>query len=562
MKQKLFVCILAGFLVLGSIGYAFADVIEAESRISQVTVFSDSALLTRSGAVSLVPGEHQVVFADIIPDIDENSLRVAGSGGAGFKILGAQLKKEFLKEESSAKVKELNQKIEEIEIEKRRLTDEHNVAMQEREYLTSLIKFSGRQLPKDMATKFPSSKDLGDVLSFLDTNLKANYKTTAEIELKFRELDKRLDVLKRELAEISGSQKLKRSIVADIQAQKAGSLNLSISYLVRGASWRPIYEARAAFEKGGVELILSGAVRQTTGEDWPDVELTLSTAKPSISGRMPEIIPWFLRPFQPRQKLASAEYEPYYMETNFQVGAAKDESVAYQKEMKRAEAPMSAEMAYAVSEERGVSVIYKVPRKATLKSDGSEQRLPIASQELVAKFKYSAYPKGSLFAYLSSRVTNAKTLQLLSGQVNIFLDGEFVGTSFIDNIAPGEEFDLSLGIDENVKVKKELIEKKVDDVLLGGIPSPNRRETYKYKLTAENYKNKKIDFELFEAMPTSEDERIKVKINQVSLEPKDKDFKDKKGVWRWELQLEPQGKKEIFYSFTVECPRGMRVEGL
>jgi hypothetical protein len=96
---------------------------------------------------------------------------------------------------------------------------------------------------------------------------------------------------------------------------------------------------------------------------------------------------------------------------------------------------------------------------------------------------------------------------------------------------------------------------------MGNIPSPNRKITLKYKITLENYKNKKIHVEFFETMPVSQDERIKVRIEQVSVDPKNKDWKDKAGVWRWEFELNPQEKKEIFYTTTVECPRTMRIDG-
>jgi hypothetical protein len=67
---------------------------------------------------------------------------------------------------------------------------------------------------------------------------------------------------------------------------------------------------------------------------------------------------------------------------------------------------------------------------------------------------------------------------------------------------------------------------------------------------------------LFEALPVPEDDRIKVKIEKVSLEPKEKDWKDRKGIWLWELELEPKAKKEIFYNLVVEHPREMQIEGL
>jgi len=146
--------------------------------------------------------------------------------------------------------------------------------------------------------------------------------------------------------------------------------------------------------------------------------------------------------------------------------------------------------------------------------------------------------------------------------LNIFLEGDFVGTSHIDNIAPGEEFDLYLGIDENVKVKRELIEKKIDKTLIAGIPTRTKKTTFRYKLTVENYKSKKIKVKLFEAIPVSQDDRIKIKISEISLEPTKEDWEDRKGIWLWELELESQQKQEIFYTFTVEHPRDMLIEGL
>jgi uncharacterized protein (TIGR02231 family) len=232
-----------------------------------------------------------------------------------------------------------------------------------------------------------------------------------------------------------------------------------------------------------------------------------------------------------------------------------------------ASAPLSveskkAEYNYTQSEEKGVALIYKLDRPATLKSDGSEYKLPIAAQALKGNFEYSAYPKLSPYAYLLSRVTNAKDQQLLGGRVNIFLEGDFVGLGNIKTTGPNEEFALYLGVDENVKIKRKQLEKKVDDVFIANIPSPNRKVTYKFNLTVENYKNRKIKVSLFEAMPVSENEKIKVNIANASFAPKDKDWKNRKGIWRWEIELEPKAKQEIFYTYSIECPRDMNIEGL
>jgi len=539
-------------LVLLVAANACASEIEAESRIVEATVYPDSALISRVANLKLNPGEYKVIFSNIIPEIDENSLRVSAQGNAEVKLFGAQLKREFLEEVPSEKIKQLNEEILKLQDEVKSLQNLKNLLLEEKNFLDSIRLFSRGQIPKDLVTKMPAPKELDDMLKFLDTKLKENYSGMMDTELKTRDLSKKIDRLNAELSQISGPvKKLKRSIVVDLEVLKPGNLDLNVSYLVRGASWQPIYDARATFEKSEVELVSYGIVRQTTGEEWPDVEICLSTAKPAIGGRMPYVSPWFLRPYQPPKV--------YHEKQALMKMRTADQNEAF-GEISAKGAP--AEVEYAKTEEKGIAVVYKLARKATVKSDGSEHKLPISSQILTAKFEYSSYPRAVLNAYLGSRVTNAPNLQLLAGRVNIFLEGDFVGTSSIDNIGPGEEFDLYLGVDENVKVKREQVEKKVDETLVAGIPSPTKRTTFKYKLTVENYKSRKINVKLFEAMPVSEDDRIKVKIANVSLEPKEKDWKDRKGVWLWELELEPKAKREIFYNLIIEHPREMQIEGL
>lgn len=555
-----------GFVFLAQGLIAAADV-DAPSRISQVTVYSSSAFVTRSATVELKPGDTHVVFANIIPEIDENSLRVKGKGTAEVKILGAQFKREYTEETPVARVQELETAIQAVEDENRRYANEKQVLAEDKQYLDSVRLYANQQIPKDLVTKMPTAQELEATLVFLDTKLKENFARGQEIDQAVRENQKKLNALRRELQQISGpSQKIKRSIVVEVEVVKPGNLDIDASYSVGGASWSAVYDARTDFEKSEIELVSYGIVRQSTGEDWDEVDMTLSTAQVTVSGQMPEVNSWFIRPYQPPVPVARGRvmYASKAVMKEQSLAGAADYSVSDDG----AGAPMPAALAmdaenvYAQAEAKGISVAYKLTRKATVKTDGTDHKLPVTSQVLAAGFEYSAYPRVTPMAYLRSRVTNAKDLQLLGGRVNVFLDGDFVGTSYMESVAPGQEFDLYMGADENVKVKRELLEEKSDDVLIGGIPSPTKKVTYKYKLTVENYKNKSSRVNLFDAIPVSEDERIKVKVSQVSLEPREKEWRNKKGIWRWELQLEPAAKQEIFYTCVVECPRDMRVEGL
>jgi uncharacterized protein (TIGR02231 family) len=548
-------------LVLVSPLFVYAQELLAESSISQVTVYTQGALINRQATLKLSAGEQKVVFADIIPVIDEDSLRVSGQGSAQVKILGASLKKEFLKESPAERVKQLQDEIQQVNDEIKRLNDTKLVLADKKAFLDSVRLFSKDQLPKDMVTKMPPAAELESTLKFLDTKLRDNYKEIVDTELSIREAQKKLNALERELSSVSGyDRKQKVSIVVDVEVIKPGSLDLKVAYRVPAASWYPLYDARADFTKSQVELVSFGMVKQSSGDEWQDVEMLLSTAQVNVSGTMPEVESWFIRPYVPREVYkasrgaAPAKMQMSMMDTDamYSLGGVAEETVLKQE----------AVYSYAQTESKGVSVVYKLSRPATLKSDGSEYKLPISGQDLKANFEYSAYPKLSPYAYLVSKVTNAKDQQLLGGRVNIFLEGDFVGQGNIKTTGPNEEFDLYLGVDENVKIKRELLEKKTDDVIIANIPSPNRKITYKFKVTVENYKSKKIKVNLFEAIPVSENEKIKVNIVNANIQPKDKEWKNKKGIWRWELELEPKAKSEIFYSYSVECPRDMDIEGL
>ncbi|MBM3249179.1 MAG: DUF4139 domain-containing protein, partial [Candidatus Omnitrophica bacterium] len=194
---------------------------------------------------------------------------------------------------------------------------------------------------------------------------------------------------------------------------------------------------------------------------------------------------------------------------------------------------------------------------------GTEHKVPISSQLLDAEFEYAATPKLSNYAYLMSKVKNSKEGQLLPGIVNIFLEGDFIGTSLIAKaIGAEEEFDLYLGIDEGITVKRKKITEKTDDTLIAGIPSRTKTISYQYKLIVENYKSKKIKVNLYDQIPVSENEQILVKNVKFSEEPAVKDYLDRKGVMRWEFELDPKKIKEMTLSYTIEHPRNMNVEGL
>ena len=537
-----------------------------ESRINSVTVYNDSAFVGRSAQVKLDAGDNTVVFDNILSQVEENSIRAVADVDS-VKIMGATLKSEYLTVASAENIRMVEADIMAVGDEIRELRDEQTALTAEQQYLASVPLFASGQLPKDLVTKMPSAQDLENTLTFLSNRLKQNYKDSAALDIKLREAQKRLMALQQKLNALSGSNnKEKRTIMVELQAAKPVTCAVTVSYMVPGASWQPLYDARADVEKGRVELVSYALIRQATGEKWQDVEMTVSTAKPVTGGRLPYVAPWLLKPMENRLPEDEVVMLKKGRRANmkFQREAFNSTALAGSASFDYAAAPAAALAPAPLSTvaDSGVAVTYKLPKEITIDTDNNENKLAISTQQLKADFTYSSFPRASALAYLGSRVKNADNLQLLAGNMNIFLNNEFVGNSTIDNVGPGEEFDLYLGADENVKVKREQLEKKVDETIIGNMLSPNKNILFKYKVKVENYKAHKIKMRLFEAMPVSQEDRIRIKQLKANPDATQKDWQSRKGVYLWEFEVEPGKNKEINYEYTIEHPREMAVDGL
>ncbi len=553
------VCLLAALVCL-PLGDAYALSVAGVSKVSSVMIYQQSARITRQAAVRLKAGEQSIVLTDILSEFDENSLTVAGQGEARVRIYGASLKREYLQQAADPRVAEVQEQLVALDDAIAVLHNEGKVIERKDKYLASINLYAGNELPKELVSQMPAREYLAGIYDFLSVSAVQIEARREELRLKERELLKEKNVLQRQLAELQNSPaaKVKRSIVVEVACDQPGDFVLEVSYLVGGASWRPVYDARTQYEQSEIGLTLFGVIRNVTGEDWENVTLALSTVDPALGGRMPQVESLLLNGLQ---------YEPYYSSN-----ANVDKKVARKAMLFKAEAFDSAELGQgapaSLSEavvqtanvaQKGISVVYTIARPVSIKSDGVEAKFPVISQNLKADFKYSAYPRAVTNAFLGSRVTNDKEIQLLAGEVNLFLEGDYIGKSTIDAVGPGEEFDLYLGVDENVKVKREQLSRKIDDVLVMGIASPNIEIKLERKLTVQNNKAQKSRVILFEAMPVSQNDRIKVRINSVNVEPNEKEWKERKGVWRWEFELGPNEKKEIIYSLSVVYPREMNV---
>jgi uncharacterized protein (TIGR02231 family) len=308
-----------------------------------------------------------------------------------------------------------------------------------------------------------------------------------------------------------------------------------------------------------LELATYGLIRQRTGEDWDEVQLTLSTAKPALAGSMPELQPWFVRAYEPvlaKEHPAKVEAARGRMELGL-MGEEADKRL--DAPMASAALPQEAELATADVSTQGPAVTFHLQRPETIPGDWQPRKVPMASASLTAQYGYEATPRLSPYAFLRAKITNTTPGLFLPGEVAVFRDGAFVSTAALPQVAPGETFDLYLGVDERMKVERRQLKDFVQVSLLPGLRGKMRSVDQEYLTIVENFTGATTPIVVFDHHPVSEREEIVVEAIRMQPDATETD-PEKPGVFRWARELLPGQKQEFRLSYRVRHPVDLPVQ--
>jgi uncharacterized protein (TIGR02231 family) len=201
-----------------------------------------------------------------------------------------------------------------------------------------------------------------------------------------------------------------------------------------------------------------------------------------------------------------------------------------------------------------------MPRKLTIESKDKETMLPLFTKTLKGNFLHYAVPKRNPVSFLVCKATADK--ELLGGSMNVHFGTRFVGKTFLKEKKAGETFDLNLGADREVKIKREKIKDKVKETFFGKFERDTVVRTMAFKITAENLKDKALTMNIVDNIPVSRTDKIKVEDVKIRPEPTERNYQDKKGLLLWSFGLKPKEVKEIDISFVVSYPKDEPIWGL
>ena len=526
-----------------------------ESKITSVTVYSDRAQITRSATTYLTKGEHRILFDELPQSIEQNSIQANGKGSAILRDV--TFKTEQFAQITDEKKKTLNDELLKLQDNKITFNDKKSQAQDEKRVVKNILTKLTSTTEKTENVELDPEKWI-KMVEFYRTKQETLEKEIRDTDKLVRDVNSEIDKIKREIREM-GQQayKYKNMVEVLVDVQKEGNLTLDLSYIVYGPSWTPIYDLRVDSEEKTMNLTYKSNIFQTTGEDWNKVDLKLSTAKPNMSAQPPELYPHYISIYHPQLTIEEVIASP--------AGASRSNKMSYDIEgLSLAEFSIKpeAEIGYSEStvESGATSVVFDIDGSNTIKSDNEPHLVTITIQEFPAGFRYSTIPKHSQFAYLKAKVKNDSDYPFLPGDTNVFLDNNFVANSHLKAIAPTEEFWTFLGVDESIKVEYKFV-KKFDET--GGLFVEKNKKIFEYLITITNNKRTQEEIVVWDQLPISQNEKIKVKL----IEPKYKEdteilkINEHKYI---EWFFEPKSGEEILipFKYSVEYPLGTQVDGL
>jgi uncharacterized protein (TIGR02231 family) len=508
------------------------------SQVDSVIVYPHQVLVVRTGSVT-VTGSGELLFPGLPGALDDNSVRIKAPG---IRVGEVQVRRGYLAE-PTPEVKRLLARVQELEDQTKGLDDEAVVLKAKEDFLNSVKLGAPEIISKELQQGKVAPESWRGALAFVGDELMKVKARQVKLGREKEEMQKQLDAARQEYNDAKAAIENRKEVGFNFSAD-AGSYEVELTYVIpNAADWSPYYELRANPADSKVNVAYFAKLVQRTGEDWENVKVVLSTTTPVLGVTPPEPYPWYL---------SLLELERAYRKAVMPAPGAAERAGRFDEGAMLVD---SQEQIQPV--ETGISLQYVIPGRVSLKSGEQAKRLGLKQIALPAEFEYYTLPRSGQQAYLTGKLANTSDFVFLAGDGNTYVGDEYTGSTWLPNIAPQESTLLSFGIDERVKVKRELVKSFKSK---GGLFSKTEKQSFVYRTTVENYVSKPVVIKVVEQVPVSQQGEIKVTVTKV--EPKFLEEDKDKGTYTWKPTIETRGKFIIDYEFMVEYPAGRRVQGL
>jgi uncharacterized protein (TIGR02231 family) len=509
--------------------------------ITEVVVYEDRALVTREGEVPATGKVETVVVGGLPPALLETSLRAGLVDPAQGKVISVSSQVQRQREIQDTKLRAVEEEKRSVARQIAEVDDEIGRIAAREAYLDAYEKLTQKAVSERTGGgEDPQTARWAEAMKFVREGRAAALTGRREAERKREVLARKHGDLEAEAVRLRRPQERSaRSAEVALESAAAGRVKLRLSYVISGAGWSPRYDARFDQPSGELSVTYFGEIRQQTGEDWKDARLVLSTARPSVGASRPQLAPL---------RLTSAAME----------GGAKGKGIATREVAStggldlgftgRGVTPLSgsaAALLTAESHENATAATFAVPGLAAIPADGRPHKVPVVSWKERAQTLFETVPRLQRFVYLKCRARNGSPHPMLAGAVDIFRGSGFIGTSSLKFVAPGQPFEISLGIEESLKVRRAST--------FDGWTGRGKEKRKGYDIEVANFGEKLEEVTILENYPVADIEEVQVRLDSLTTPPSEKN--EKEGMLRWKLSLNAGEAKLVHLEYTIVYPK-------
>lgn len=525
MKYKIYLALLLSALL------PLAAVQKVTGQVDAVTIFTDRALVKRVQTVEGNEKTGTLRFTALPQSMVSDSVRASGKGvsvtGVAMRYVEKVAGDEWIDHP-------LKKRMVKLEMQIREEGDMLSNYREQLRVIDSMMKLTTSQSDKEARANALNVDSWERALSFLES------KRTAYHE-KIRRADERIEKLRKELNRIS------LQFNAETQVAKTASTEVEVSYvktseggkieieyLVTNVSWTSVYDLRGSAEGSEFQLASHAIIRQNTGENWKSATVTLSTARPSTA-----ISPGILTPW----RVSGTSVFPGRPEK----GASGKVGNNMNSRDEGGDSPSEPNSMSDTSDTTTVSIT--LPGRENIMSDNSDHRVTLSTAPLKGTLTHVAVPSLSNYVFLKARLKNTSAAPV-QGTMNAFLDGGFVGAVTLKNpAAVGEEFDVFLGPDQRMQLKRLL---KRGDVEKSGLFGGKVEVVNQWEIEVSNFTKKLRQIAVYDQFPISADPSVSTKYIGAS---RAESQKDANGILTWKLDVKSGEKIKFDFSYSLTFPK-------
>ncbi|HTB53532.1 MAG TPA: DUF4139 domain-containing protein [Ferruginibacter sp.] len=581
---------------------------KVKASLTTVTVYKVGAEMTHTAKADVAEGNSELIIENVSNSLDINSIQVNCNGNV--TIMGVEFGIDNLQDEiKTPEIKFLQDSVEKVNKSINKIKTNIDIVNDLLSVLKSNREIKGSQTGLSVAelTKLMNYYEIKSIA------LQNQLDSLNDKQTKLAELVNKLDDQITE--EEKKNTKQWGKLTLQLNCAIAGKYDFTISYITPNAYWTPFYDLKADNIRSPLQIVYRAKIYQTTGIDWKQVKLSLSTSIPNQSGNAPSFETWFLNYIYPVIKnVDGSDIQNLPVEDvatalqgrvpGVEVTEAKKSEYASQMVVRgvsslNAAAPLyivdgiqqqgnninpqdiksvrvlkdeAATSIYGAAAAGGVviittkkgmddytsvadkelNVVFDIELPYDIPTNGKAQTAELKKYSVPADYKFYAAPKLENEVFLLAQIPGWEKLNLLPGEANIILEGTYIGKSFIDPSSTDDTMKLTMGKDKRVVVTREKLMDYSSVKFLGS----NKKQTFTYEITVKNNKKDAIDITIKDQYPISQNKDIEVEL----LESKEAVVNAETGELTWNLKLAAGEVKKIRISYSIKYPKDKLVD--